>query len=315
MRAWTLVSLCAALTACSFETGEVGTSTSALALRSDRCGTPEPTAADVAEAEAVEASSTSTSTGLSATTSVTALRRARGVTIPVYVHIITSSEGEGDVTALMPAQIDVLNRAYASAGIRFNVVSTEVVQNDAWYTAALGSDAEIEMKTELRQGGPETMNIYTGVNDGAYLGWATYPWSYDDSELDAIYDGVVIHWMTLPGGGYIIEGYEEEPDGVINYQNGDTGTHEVGHWLGLFHTFETHDNANGCEGRGDHVFDTPAELEPQFWCVERDSCTSRGRDPIHNFMDYVDDDCMDHFTFGQNLRVRLLELFYRRDHH
>jgi hypothetical protein len=303
--------LCAALAACSLDTTEdTATSTSTLALRSDRCGTPEPSAADVAEAAAAEASASAAST---ASTSVTAAaRRARGVTVPVYVHIITDSNGEGDVSGLMPAQIDVLNAAYAAAGIRFDVVSTQVIANDAWYTAALGSPEEIEMKTALRRGGPETMNLYTGVNDGAYLGWATYPWEYDDSAANAAYDGVVMHWMTLPGGGYVIEGYEEEPDGVINYQNGDTGTHEVGHWLGLFHTFEPHDHASGCEGRGDHVFDTPAEAEPQFWCVERDSCSGRGRDPIHNFMDYVDDDCMTHFTLGQNVRMRLLELFFRR---
>jgi hypothetical protein len=306
MRAWIFVSLCAALAACSLDSGEEGTSTSTLALRSDRCGTPEPSAADIAEADAAEATATT------ASSATTASRRARGVTVPVYVHVITDSNGDGDVTALMPAQIDVLNRAYASAGIRFNVVSTQVIENDAWYTAALGSPEEIQMKSALRRGGPGAMNVYTGVNDGAYLGWATYPWEYDDSPENAAYDGVVLHWMTLPGGGYIIEGYEEEPDGVINYQNGDTGTHEVGHWLGLLHTFEPNESASGCEGRGDRVFDTPAEAEPQFWCVERDSCTSRGTDPIHNFMDYVDDDCMTHFTLGQNVRMRLLELFFRR---
>jgi hypothetical protein len=305
MRALNLVLLCVVLTACSLETPELGRTTSPLGVRSERCGTRDPSPADIAEAAAAESSA-------AATTATTSSRRVRGVTVPVYVHIITDSNGEGDVTSLLPAQINVLNQAYASADIRFNVVSTEVIANDAWYTAALGSAEEMEMKAALRRGGPESMNLYTGVNDGAYLGWATYPWDYDNSQDDAIYDGVVMHWMTFPGGGYIIEGYEEEPDGVINYQNGDTGTHEVGHWLGLLHTFEAGDGTSGCEGRGDRVWDTPAEAEPQFWCVERDSCTSRGRDPIHNFMDYVDDDCMNHFTFGQNLRVRVLQLVFRR---
>jgi len=218
------------------------------------------------------------------------------ITVLVYVHVITSSTGAGDVSSRVPRQIAVLNKAYSVAGVRFELVDTDVTVNDAWYNVGVGSKEEKAMKSALRRGGANALNLYTANLGGGLLGWSTFPKSYKSQPAD---DGVVVLDESLPGGNAAFAN-ATEPDGVLSYNIGDTGTHEIGHWMGLYHTFQ-----NGCSASNDLVDDTPAEAAPQFFCIERDSCATRpGLDPIHNFMDYVDDECMEEFTGGQESRMR-----------
>jgi hypothetical protein len=222
------------------------------------------------------------------------------VTIPVYWHVITTAGGGGNVAALIPDQMQVLTDAYEGSKFAFDLKSVEVVANSAWFFAEAGSPDEVAMKAALRKGGPESLNIYT-TNGDVYLGWATLAHDY---KFGPSYDGVVLWWAAMPGTG-LAGPNPDEPDGVLTYDQGDTGTHEVGHWLGLEHTFGPGDGS--CSKPGDKIKDTPTEAEPQFFCAPRNSCVGSnnpGDDPITNFMDYVDDVCMDNFTADQTSRMR-----------
>ncbi len=215
---------------------------------------------------------------------------ATGIQIPVYVHVIRGGSGtqNGDVPdSQIAEQINVLNAAYLPSGVSFTLVSTDRTTNATWYTMTPGSTAERQAKRALRQGTADDLNIYTANIGDNLLGWATFPSDYRHAPSN---DGVVILFSSLPGGS------------ASPYDQGDTATHEVGHWMGLYHTFQ-----GGCNGKGDYVDDTNAERSPAFGCpVGRDSCTNRkapGEDPITNFMDYTDDACMDNFTVDQSSRM------------
>lgn len=234
-----------------------------------------------------------------------ALKLAPGsVIIPVYFHIIKSSTGAGAVTSTQIAnQIAVLNAAFSGAtgGVntpfRFQLVSTDTTINNAWYTAGPGTTAEAQMKNVLRQGTKGALNFYTNSPGGGLLGWATFPSSYASNPKN---DGVVCLFSSLPGGT------------AAPYNLGDTGTHEVGHWLGLYHTFQGGCAASTTNG-GDLVADTPAEKSAAFGCpTGRNTCVSTGNDPITNFMDYSDDSCMLNFTLGQSDRMDAQWVAYRQ---
>lgn len=225
-----------------------------------------------------------------------ATSRAIGsVNVPVAFHVINKGAGlaNGDLPqSQIDAQIAVLNAAYSSTPFTFTLASVTRTTNATWFKMTPGTKAEKQAKAALRTGGPETLNLYSANPGQGLLGWATFPSDYAAKPSS---DGVVVLYTSVPGGT------------AAPYNEGDTGTHEVGHWLGLYHTFQ-----GGCANPGDSVADTPAEKSSAFGCpVGRDTCTSSGLDPITNFMDYTDDSCMNNFTAGQITRMDGLHLQYR----
>lgn len=216
-----------------------------------------------------------------------------GGAVNVYFHVITDTTGAGNVSDQdVSKQIQVLNNAYAPWGWSFTLVEITRTANNSWYAMGYGSTAEKQAKAALRQGTADDLNIYTANLGGGLLGWATFPSSYAASPSN---DGVVLLYSSLPGGS------------AAPYNLGDTGTHEVGHWMGLYHTFQ-----GGCAKTGDSVGDTAAERSAAYGCpAGRDTCSAEGADPIENFMDYTDDRCMFEFTAGQDTRMDAMYSAYR----
>lgn len=222
-----------------------------------------------------------------------------GGVINVYFHVIRRGTGvsNGDLTTTMiNNQMNVLSNAYAMAGWSFNLVAVDRTTNTTWFNSCASSTVESQMKAALRQGSADDLNIYSCNPSGGLLGWATFPSDYQSRPT---LDGVVLLHSSVPGGS------------AAPYNLGDTATHEVGHWMGLYHTFQ-----GGCARSstgGDQVADTPAEKSPAYGCPGgRDSCKNLfGLDPIENFMDYSDDACMFEFTAGQDARMDAQFTTYR----
>jgi hypothetical protein len=219
------------------------------------------------------------------------------VNIRTVFHAIdkdTWSDAEkARMQTMIEDQMRVLNDSFsgttaadaADTPFRFELDPINWVEDQpAWYEVTPGK-VEKDMKKELHEGDSETLNVYSANIGGGLLGWAYFPKGYNTGR-DFV-DGVVILDESMPGGT------------AGKYALGDTLTHEVGHWLMLHHTFN-----NGCSASGDFVADTPKEAHPQFNCPEgADTCAAPGLDPIHNFMDYTQDSCMDMFTTGQAERM------------
>ena len=215
--------------------------------------------------------------------------------VPVYIHVMLSKSGAGDVTSTqINQQIAELNQDFAgqessqaaNTGFTFTLAGVNRYYNDQWHKDRQSTS----YRSQTRQGGKNALNIW--LVDFSYLGIATFPWDYASNPS---IDGIRVQYSSLPGGS------------ATNYNDGKTATHEAGHWFGLYHTFQ-----GGCTATNDSVADTPAQSSSSSGCPEgRDSCSLPGLDPIHNYMDYSYDSCYNQFTPGQSTRISNMWTAYR----
>lgn len=110
-------------------------------------------------------------------------------------------------------------------------------------------------------------------------------------------DGVVLRHEVVGNTG-------TAGSGVFSANDlGRTATHEVGHWLNLRHIWGDDYCGN------DFVDDTPEAEEANYGCFnfphnDFNGCGSDSAGEMFmNYMDYVDDGCMNIFTYGQAERM------------
>ncbi|MEY4829709.1 MAG: hypothetical protein RLZZ562_1505 [Planctomycetota bacterium] len=271
-----------------------------------RCGTP--TSITAVTADIADCGANSTNPGPWAPTQV--------LRIPVVVHVIANAAGTGNLSdAVVQSQITVLNEDFRAL---------------AGTPGAPGFDTKIEffLATQDPSGAATTgirrYSNTTWFNDsGAY--WTSIAW--DTSRYMNIYTnsagggGTLGYVPDLPQGGsalnttadrvvILYSAFGRPAVGGAPYNQGRTCTHEVGHFLGLYHTFQGGCGTTSCYTTGDRICDTQSEQSARFGCpVGATSCGTP--DPFRNYMDYTDDTCMTNFTAEQAARMRCTLANYR----
>ncbi|WP_220501902.1 zinc metalloprotease [Microbispora sp. H10670] len=243
--------------------------------------------------------------------------RTEVVTIPVVVHVVHDRAVPADDIAdeQIHSQIEVLNRDFRAANPDVAKVP------DVW--KALVADARVEFRLATRgpDGEPATgivrvatdrhdFTVDDGVKSGATGG--SDPWPSDE---------YLNLWVCRLRGGLL--GYAQFPggppqtDGVVilntafgttgtaahPFDGGRTATHEIGHWLDLYHVWGDDDGACTSD---DKVADTPNQADANYGlpAFPRVTCgNGPNGDMFVNYMDYTDDAGMFMFTRGQAARM------------
>lgn len=236
------------------------------------------------------------------------------IEIPVVVHILRNTAGtQGDVSdANVTAQIARLNSDFAggtgavggpnpsgvNTGITFRLVKVIRYDNTQWFNDSGDYYTPNAWDTS------RFLNIFS--NTAAALGPGTLGYvsgfPAEGCHVGTPGDRVVINFANFGNAG------------TAPYNLGRTATHEVGHYFGLFHTFQDScgaATAPDCYGENDLICDTLPEQQPHFGCGAASTCGDA--DPINNYMDYSDDTCMTQFTAEQSQRMRCTLLTWRRD--
>ncbi len=245
------------------------------------------------------------------------------VTIPTVFHIVHFNATQNISDAQCIAQLNQLNLDYAHLNTDTNntpapflalAANTNIqfcmAQRDPSGNATTGIERrQITTNTSwttndnvkhFALGGLDAwnssdyLNIWVCNLGSGLLGYAQFPGGGLASE-----DGVVVLYTTV--------GSMLSPGTNASYGLGRTATHEVGHWLNMYHIWG--DDGTACSG-SDQVNDTPNQAGNNFGCPTYpllDACaTSAPGAMFMNYMDYVDDNCMNMFTAGQGARMAAL---------
>lgn len=229
--------------------------------------------------------------------------------IPVVVHVIHDGGTNNISDAQIQSQITVLNEDYRrmlGTNGYGNGVDTEVefclAKKDPQGKCTNGivriksplSNHQTYQRSMLKQlsfwDNTRYLNIYVvkNINNGSgTAGYASFPGGPADE------DGIVVRHDYFG------------KTGTAAATLGRTATHEVGHWLGLYHTFNGGCGVDQCTD-GDYVCDTPPAANPNFGCPTINSCSNdvpNVNDQIANYMDYSNDNCKNIFTAGQKQRM------------
>lgn len=233
------------------------------------------------------------------------------ITIPVVVHVVYNTNGENISDNQVQSQIDVLNedfrRTNADASntpsyfsnsaddmeIEFCLASYDPNGNPTsgitrTYTSNSSFSTNDNVKYDNSGGknawpADQYLNIWVCDLSGGTLGYAQFPGSGS-----AATDGVVINYKYFGRNG----------SAQAPFNKGRTATHEVGHWLNLRHIW----GDGGCS-YDDYVNDTPIASQSHYGCPSWPTSTCSSYDMYMNYMDYVDDACMNMFTTGQKTRM------------
>ncbi|WP_310556105.1 PKD domain-containing protein [Flavobacterium sp.] len=237
------------------------------------------------------------------------------LTIPVVVGVVEvlgdGSDIENITDQQVNSQIAALNIYFEPAGINFCLAKKNV---DGFASTGIIRIRSYEQNTNLDSmvtlnrniiGFDNCLKIWVvknivGLdNSSSVQGFSTFP------NTTSIFDGIVMKYTAF--GDFNTCGCNTlDPFS----SSGKILAHEVGHYFGLYHTFEggcSGANLATCSTSGDLVCDTPPVIQPNRGCpIGIDTCSDylNRPDDINNYMDYVNENCMLGFTTGQIQRMK-----------